>query len=610
MTDTNTPQGYNNPANDVFRINNRIVSDIATKKITNVRDVVDRVSLSPDQEISYDEVFKAVVNFKIATAKEIKQAMNHRKVIDSLGAYPDSCSEFINLYFKKQNISFDVCGNVIGHAITDDYSTKLQHEQERLNVLLDQSVEENYKPDIDKLRSELKILDNAAESYNSELTIDDLARKLRIVRDECGLSYNNQSITDCITETCNSTRNRIRTQTYMRICHEDNHDYSSSDAEWNKIVGGLFDTSIMSTGCTIASLKKFMWQVKRKMIGKQITNHTMVIIVGKQGTGKTTFVEQLLDPVREVANNTNMEEIVDNRNVDLFDYNVLFMDEMSRADRADIESVKNMVTAPKISRRVLHTSKTLSKKQNSVFIGCSNKNLDQIISDETGIRRFVPLSFKNNPDWTVLNDVDFELLWKSVNELSNDPSDDYMNEIKDIQAEYRTKTTCEDWVIHLKRLDTTQKYVDGRKWYVKFQQFEEIYYPHRNTPYSVWDREMNRLCNQSPELGFDCSHFDGTRYYKFSWETAHGIDTPNEGIVFEKNANDVTPNPFVDENGNPIPEKAKEYIKPEITISKEEVIEKSVKVEKTPSGIVMEPWVKNRNDIQRYVAKLKNKDNA
>lgn len=590
MTDT-IPQGYNNPANDVYRINNRIISDIASKKITSAKEVVDRVSFSSNQEVSSSDVFKTAINFKIATDKDIKLAIANRKVIDSIGSYPENCTDFVNLFLKKQNVTFDVCGNIIKHTFSDDYSVKLNSEKEKLETLLGQSVETNYEPDISKFRTEIGIMGNANKSYSSELTIDDLCRKMRIVRDECELRYNNQSITDCITEVCNATRNKIRTQTYIRISHNANKINPNINTIWENLVSGLFDTSEMSLSCTIASLKKFMWQVKRKMVGDVITNHTMIIIVGKQGTGKTTFVEKMLEPVREVACNTNMEEIVDNRNVDLFDYNILFMDEMSRADRADIESVKNMVTAPKISRRVLHTSKTISKEQRSVFIGCSNKNLDQIISDETGIRRFVPLSFKNNPDWSVINGVDYELLWKSVNEFGEDPSEIYMDEIKDIQSEYRTKTTCEDWVIHLKNADNTKTYVDGRKWYIKFQEFEQVYYPHRNTPYSVWDREMNRLCNQSPELGFDCSYFSNTRYYKFSWEMAHGMTSEKtENVEYENVVEDVNPNDFGSE----------------LVIEKEEKPHSQISIEKGSDGkTYIEPWVKNRDSIMEYVAKLK-----
>lgn len=567
------PQGYNNPVNDLHKINNRLVSDMVSGSVTNPRDIIFRMSLDDNQEIDYNSVINTAIRLKYIKQSEVKKIMADRKIEEAIGCIPENCMKLVKAYFEKNKIEVDITGNITFHMIPNKLSNEIGMNLEKCEGLYEQGIETNCRFDIEEYGDKINVLNAMSHACNAELSQDKLARKIRILRDEFGLTFGNKSIEDCISELTDEISTNIRVNTYKNIAHYKHMNYDEQEQDWKNIVTGLFNDSEMSYDCTISILKKFIWQVKRKMTGNPVTNHNMVVIVGKQGSGKTTFVEKLLSPVKDVSIGTNMEEIGDQRNVDLFSYYVMFLDEMSRADRADIETIKNIITTKQISRRILGTSKIFTKNQNSTFIGCSNKNLDQVISDETGIRRFVPLQFKNNPDWTVLENVNFKKLWSSVSEFGDDPSEKYFEEVKTIQSQYRTKTACEDWINSLKHKDTTEKFVDGRKWYVKFQTYEELYYPHRNTSFSTWDREMNRLCNQTPELGFDCVISGNTRFYKFSWEDSQGMNTPWTGEV-EQILEDVKPNDFVDENGN-IKEDAKETVN--IAINEEEEFKNELK---------------------------------
>ena len=54
-------------------------------------------------------------------------------------------------------------------------------------------------------------------------------------------------------------------------------------------------------GFVAGVLRKFIWQVKRKMLNLPVTNHLMPILSGPQGKGKSTFLMRFLPPVEEVA---------------------------------------------------------------------------------------------------------------------------------------------------------------------------------------------------------------------------------------------------------------------------------------------------------------------
>jgi hypothetical protein len=55
---------------------------------------------------------------------------------------------------------------------------------------------------------------------------------------------------------------------------------------WKAIATKVFDTSHDAPEFIIAMLQKFMWQVKRKVLGLPITDHLMPVIIGPQGCGK------------------------------------------------------------------------------------------------------------------------------------------------------------------------------------------------------------------------------------------------------------------------------------------------------------------------------------
>lgn len=495
-------------------INSDILIKLMNGGFTNPVDVINSMSLSDNQRTPHGVLTSQMIKSKMLTVSELKNLMKNKKIAGNIGFVPENCSAYISGFIKKFDIKFNLTGKIVSHNIPYDYNEVLKNDIDKLENDLYEKKYYN-EDEAEQIRGRLNILKNMNKS-SVEINFEDLNRRLRIFAEEIELHYSNKCIDDCLTEYVKENSIRIKSETYREIAHNQNVDYNM-ERDWDRLVHALFDDSEMSYECSKASLKKFMWQVKRKMVGLSVTNHNMIVIVGNQGSGKTTFVNRMLEPVEDVSIGTNMEELSDSRNVDLFDHYVMFLDEMSRADKADIETIKNVITTKYVSRRVLGTSKVVSKAQNGTFIGCTNKNLDQIINDETGIRRFIPLRFSNNPDWDTLNDMNFWSLWKSLDEYGEDPLEEHMDEIRNIQSNYRTKTSCEDWANHLNTKDNTSEFVNGRTWYAKYKEYEEEYYPHRNTSFSTWDREMKRLCDQSPQLGFVCNTINGKRYYMYSF---------------------------------------------------------------------------------------------
>src|ERR1700712_1165560 len=164
----------------------------------------------------------------------------------------------------------------------------------------------------------------------------------------------------------------------------------------------------------VAVLKKFMHQVLRKLRGLPVNDHLMTVILGTPGKGKSTFVRAMLGPIKELVLAVDFKMIEDDRNIDIWNSYVLFLAEMGFASKANIDTIKNAITAETLTRKPLYTNSKVEIDQNATFIGCSNKELEQLIKDPTGIRRFIAIRFRNDPDWAFLNGIDWTLMWQSV----------------------------------------------------------------------------------------------------------------------------------------------------------------------------------------------------
>lgn len=171
----------------------------------------------------------------------------------------------------------------------------------------------------------------------------------------------------------------------------------------------------------IAILKHFIWQVKRKLNGLEVHSHMMPIWFGKTGGGKSFSVAKFVSPLEEFKNdNSSILEVIDPRNsASMTKQYAIVLDELAKADKIDIESLKQLITKSSFSSRDLYSKYQSVKKQNSTFIGTTNKSVEELIVDTTGMRRFYQFNSKDLLDWDVINSLNYLKIWKSVNEFND-----------------------------------------------------------------------------------------------------------------------------------------------------------------------------------------------
>ncbi len=185
---------------------------------------------------------------------------------------------------------------------------------------------------------------------------------------------------------------------------------------WIKAVTGTEDKNV------IAVMAHWLWMIKRKANKLKVKHHIMpVIFSSDQGTGKTEAIKALINPLSQFRLLMNTDAIGDPKLFESMGRNfIVFFDEMQGIERADLNVLKNQITAEFNSYRKMYTHSVAQTPMNCSFIGASNRPISEMIHDTTGMRRFFEIASLSKCDWDAINNLDYEALWKGIDETKAD----------------------------------------------------------------------------------------------------------------------------------------------------------------------------------------------
>jgi hypothetical protein len=263
--------------------------------------------------------------------------------------------------------------------------------------------------------------------------------------------------------------------------------YNQMDAAYTDSQLALVEQNAFMTpaipGLYAAVVKHFIHQVKTKMAGRIVATHLMMIITGKQGSGKSSFIGMLTAPVDEVKSVSNFASILDNRNMDIWKSNVIYVEEMEKAAKADMQAVKGAITRTAHNARTMYTNNSDYVKNNAVFVGDGNVGVAMLLNDSTGMRRFIEIPWHDADGlqarkavWDALNNIDWNRVWRGVDENGPEPIEAFRDQLLIEQANIRKQSYVEQWLRDderdsnrklLTRLETdgtTTKQMDAVTW--------------------------------------------------------------------------------------------------------------------------------------------------
>jgi len=450
----------------------KLAVDHITGKKINIYDVIECANW-PEQHQELIRVREWLFENRVCGKRDWQEAVKRKRAKEKLGEYPNTPREYVDMWVKRERVTASYKKTLSRYRIP-----KLNGEIITQDSMNDQGI---------------KNLANAR--IKDEMQMLDFHRELRNEAFELGLPFPNKAIEDAADMWFHETYPQRRDEVYLDVQYQRGLATGPAGQQnWDRLIASSFDTERVSKEFIEACLKKFIWQVKRKMVNISVTHHLMLVIVGAQGKGKTEFVKKLIAPVAELSANTDFRMITDNRNIDLWRNYVLFMDEMSSSSKSDMDVVKNLITAETLTLRPMRSNDQIHVRQNATFIGCANKELSQMIKDETGIRRFVALNFSNTPDWAACDQTDWKMLWRSVDENGPDPMGKLTDELRQLQEESRSRGPVETW---LEQRTPNKKWMFIPDLYDEYKLWADRYYPGSHSNVEWFKGEFRRIVRDS-----------------------------------------------------------------------------------------------------------------
>jgi hypothetical protein len=148
---------------------------------------------------------------------------------------------------------------------------------------------------------------------------------------------------------------------------------------------------------TITTTKQYLWQQCFKkwlvaMVGcvldDKVINHTVIVFSGKQGLGKTTWVEKLVPKqLKEYLFSGTINPNNKDTLVQLAECMLINLDELENLNRSEIGSLKEIITKTQIRMRKAYGHNNETMPRRASFAG--SVNTAQFLNDSTGSRRFL-----------------------------------------------------------------------------------------------------------------------------------------------------------------------------------------------------------------------------
>lgn len=234
------------------------------------------------------------------------------------------------------------------------------------------------------------------------------------------------------------------------------------------------------TGCQhpldIAVMRHWIWQVKRKFKRMDTKHHIMPIFYGKTRSGKTTAIEKLLQPIKQLSMIAELAMVNDSRNdFNLIEKLVIFFDELGKAEKVVVSNLKQKITSSTITYRRLGTNQNMNGFNLCSFIGATNEPVVDAIVDPTSARRFYEVKTLDKCDWKKINNIDYLGIWQSVNEMEETaPIEEHLFALSESQEDIRAKDYVEEFVIEYSLVpesETSSRFISTMELYLKLKEW-------------------------------------------------------------------------------------------------------------------------------------------
>ena len=178
--------------------------------------------------------------------------------------------------------------------------------------------------------------------------------------------------------------------------------------------------------------KKWFVAMVASWMRDEIVNHQVLVLIGRQGIYKTTWLEHLIPPqLRAYACKlANSNELNKDERLRIAEFGLISLDEIDSMNNRELNQLKSIITSTDINERAAYAYTKERRVRLASF--CASGNRRDFLTDITGNRRWLPFEVESiqNPFFTILP---YDRMYAQAWALAQDPLFSYWFDLDEIE---------------------------------------------------------------------------------------------------------------------------------------------------------------------------------
>ena len=179
--------------------------------------------------------------------------------------------------------------------------------------------------------------------------------------------------------------------------------------------------------------KKWFVAMVASWMKDEVVNHQVLVLIGKQGIFKTTWLEHLIPPhLRAYACKlANSNDLNKDERLRIAEFGLISLDEIDSMNNRELNQLKSVITATDVNERAAYAYTKERRVRLASF--CASGNRRDFLTDITGNRRWLPFEVESiqNPFNTILP---YERMYAQAWALAQDPLFSYWFDLDEIEV--------------------------------------------------------------------------------------------------------------------------------------------------------------------------------
>ena len=179
--------------------------------------------------------------------------------------------------------------------------------------------------------------------------------------------------------------------------------------------------------------KKWFVAMVASWMKDEVVNHQVLVLIGKQGIYKTTWLEHLIPPhlrayACKLANSADLNK---DERLRIAEFGLISLDEIDSMNNRELNQLKSVITATDVNERAAYAYTKERRIRLASF--CASGNRRDFLTDITGNRRWLPFEVESiqNPFHTILP---YEQMYAQAWALANDEFFSYWFDLDEIEV--------------------------------------------------------------------------------------------------------------------------------------------------------------------------------